>query len=260
MESEAVVGYKKWLENWGKSEHTIRKYVSAVETFLDKYSEMTTKSVQDFLDDFDDPNTRSLYYFALKNFGKFLESQDVDVGVKWELIPHQWQDRGFKALTVDQFRKLLGACKDARERAMVLMAYDLGLRVGELCNLRWEHIDGEGFVDLERLKEGSHVKVPLSPTTLEALKEYKHEVNAQRVFPWTEQTVRRIVREVGRRAGLKVHFHQLRHSRATHLSEQGWNIEEVQELLGHKKLETTRRYVKVAESRIARKKQEADVL
>ena len=64
----------------------------------------------------------------------------------------------------------------------------------------------------------------------------------------SSMTIYRIIKMAARRAGIKknVHPHTLRHSFATHLIENGYDVASVQSLLGHSSAETTMRYVHMA--------------
>lgn len=57
-------------------------------------------------------------------------------------------------------------------------------------------------------------------------------------------TLRYIIKRISNRAGIKkpIHPHQLRHSYATHMVDNGAPLEVIQSLLGHEKSETTRIY------------------
>jgi site-specific recombinase XerD len=63
----------------------------------------------------------------------------------------------------------------------------------------------------------------------------------------SESSVQKAVRQAGRAAGLtkRISCHTFRHSFATHLLQQGYDIRTVQELLGHKDVKTTMMYTHV---------------
>ncbi|MEA3254274.1 MAG: tyrosine-type recombinase/integrase [Candidatus Altiarchaeota archaeon] len=71
---------------------------------------------------------------------------------------------------------------------------------------------------------------------------------------YSEKTIQEIVKKAARKAGItkKVTPHTLRHSFATHLLEAGADIRYIQQLLGHKSLQTTPAYTHVASKDIRR--------
>lgn len=77
-----------------------------------------------------------------------------------------------------------------------------------------------------------------------------------------EKTLQRAVKEAARKAriGKPVGCHSFRHAFATHLLESGHNIRVVQELMGHKDVETTMIYTHVMNSSLAQVRSPADTL
>lgn len=63
---------------------------------------------------------------------------------------------------------------------------------------------------------------------------------------WTQREVRDTLTRLGRRRGLRLHPHLLRHSAASISLARGANIEAVRDMLGHASLSTTQRYVRAA--------------
>ncbi len=146
--------------------------------------------------------------------------------------------------------------EDLRGRAMLEILYAAGLRVTELLTLKPESVNlHEGWVRV--LGKGAKERlVPVHARALAALRGYLVERDRRfgnsapelflgrsgrkisRVQFW------RILRALGRRAGLKtdVHPHLLRHTFATHMLEGGADLRSVQEMLGHADLSTTQIY------------------
>ena len=78
-------------------------------------------------------------------------------------------------LTPEEFACLKAACKDDRERAIVLTLAGTGMRVNELCNLRVEDLDFEhGYIHVEIAKGGRPRTVVSPKPILEALQVHLH--------------------------------------------------------------------------------------
>jgi integrase/recombinase XerD len=177
---------------------------------------------------------------------------------------------------------LLGACRSARDRLMVLLMARAGLRRGELCGLRRSDIhlllDSRGL-GCQTARAHLHVirrdnpngawaksrrqrTVPLDFVTVQAFDAYEFErlsvpraagsdfvlVNLFREplgAPVPPDAVNDLVTAAGRRAGLErsVTPHQMRHAFGSNLADAGGAVDEVQELLGHVSLSSTQVYL-----------------
>lgn len=166
-----------------------------------------------------------------------------------------------EVLDVDEAVQLVELPTDAplgvRDRAMLELFYSSGLRLSELCALRWRDLDfGEGLVTVLG-KGGKQRTVPVGSHARRALEEWRGESGAtgldaaQRpVFPGrggapiSPRAVQIRLRQLAQRQGLfkRVHPHLLRHSFASHVLESSGDLRGVQELLGHADIATTQIY------------------
>jgi integrase/recombinase XerC len=139
-----------------------------------------------------------------------------------------------------------------RDRALLELFYSSGLRLSELCGLRWHDLDlDEGIVTV--LGKGSRQRVvPVGSHARKALAEWRNETLAAgdapvfpgRNGPITPRAVQLRLRQLAQRQGLfkRVHPHLLRHSFASHVLESSGDLRGVQELLGHADIATTQIY------------------
>lgn len=147
-------------------------------------------------------------------------------------------------------------------RAALMLCYGAGLRICEVVSLKVTDIDSKRM--LLRIEQGKGRKdryVMLSPRLLAVLRRYWRAARPQAwLFPsWRENkhlsqaSLSQACRDAASKSGLskRVTAHTLRHSFATHLLEAGTDTRVIQVLLGHTKIETTARYVRVAAHVIA---------
>jgi integrase/recombinase XerC len=143
-----------------------------------------------------------------------------------------------------------------RDRAMLELFYTSGLRLSELCGLRWRDLDfNEGLVRVTGKGSKERI-VPVGRHAREALQAWRGESApqpAQPVFPGRggapigARAVQKRLRLLAQRQGLfkRVHPHLLRHSFASHVLESSGDLRGVQELLGHADIATTQIYTHV---------------
>ena len=139
-----------------------------------------------------------------------------------------------------------------RDRALLELFYSSGLRLSEVCALRWHDLDlADGLVTV--LGKGSKQRsVPVGSHARNALAAWRKETGAGNdapVFPGrngpiTPRAVQLRLRQLAQRQGLfkRVHPHLLRHSFASHVLESSGDLRGVQELLGHADIATTQIY------------------
>ena len=162
-------------------------------------------------------------------------------------------------LSREEVKLLLEAPKNLGHRTILTTMYAAGLRVSEVANLKAADIDSSRNVIWVRGGKGHKDRqVMLSPKLLELLRTYfRWKKPKDWLFPGTiagqplsRESIYRACQKAAKDAGIgkPIHPHSLRHAFATHLLEGGANLRNIQILLGHAKLETTARYLHVADT------------
>jgi integrase/recombinase XerD len=163
-------------------------------------------------------------------------------------------------LSREEIARLLSAAPHLKARTLLSCGYALGLRVGELCALRGEHIDAAADRMCVRVVQGKGAKdryVPLPADLLATLRVYWHAQRPRRwLFAAATDTDRPLNIEQAQRwyhhardaAGITKNggIHTLRHCYATHLLEAGVDLASISQWLGHRHLSTTARYLHLA--------------
>ena len=158
-----------------------------------------------------------------------------------------------KYLTREQVGELLAACRAGRDRLMVEVMWQTGVRVSELLSLTAGAIDWEGqILHVTTLKRRGHVRtIPLRPDLLGKLARLLAEAgiaSERPLFALTRQRVHQIVAAAAARAGLpadRAHPHTLRHSFAVACVLARVPVLVLNAWLGHASLEATLVYTKV---------------
>jgi integrase/recombinase XerC len=162
-----------------------------------------------------------------------------------------------QVLDADEMTRLVEIPTDGpdglRDRAMLELFYSSGLRLSELCGLRWSALDlADGLVTVLG-KGGKSRVVPVGSHARKALQAWREASKpglAAPVFPGrggapvSPRTVQQRLRKLAQQQGLfkRVHPHLLRHSFASHVLESSGDLRGVQELLGHADIATTQIY------------------
>ena len=166
-------------------------------------------------------------------------------------------------LSKEEMTRLIACAAHIKHQTALSLAYGTGLRVSEVVALKVTDIDSQRMT--LRVEQGKGRKdryVMLSPVLLERLRVWWRVARAQGkmfdggwLFPGMDtlqplgtRQLNRAIHDAATAAKIDkpVSMHTLRHSFATHLLEQKVDIRVIQVLLGHKKLDTTARYVQVA--------------
>ena len=163
------------------------------------------------------------------------------------------KERGrLRWLRPEEAVRLLDACREARNPALTdIVEFSLftGVRQGEALGLTWDRVErARGVVRLEETKNGERRDVHLSANADAVLaRRWRPEAEGYVFGTRNWNTFRTAWENAVERAKLTdLRFHDLRHTCASWLVQQGRPLKEVQEVLGHKTLTMTLRYAHLA--------------
>ena len=182
-----------------------------------------------------------------------------DIPKKPEPLPKFLDDRDAARLMA-----AARASSDPRDRLVVELLARTGMRAGELADLEADAVVRIGQacwlrVPLGKLRNDRYV--PLHPDLVQLTARWTasnlahirahRRLAADHRGPLDRHMICRIVRRVGRRAGVSVHPHQLRHTLATQAINRGMRLEAIAALLGHRSMEMTLIYARIANRVVA---------
>jgi site-specific recombinase XerD len=151
----------------------------------------------------------------------------------------------------EYIKEQLSKIENIKHKSILSLTYSVGLRVSEVINLKIEDIDSKRMIiHIKNAKGRKDRVVPLSQKVLELLREYfkeyrpiKYLFNGQNSLKYSSGSCNQIVKKY---LGEKYHIHQLRHSCATNLLENGTDLKIIQKILGHSNVKTTEIYTHVS--------------
>jgi integrase len=153
-------------------------------------------------------------------------------------------------LSDDEKQRLVGACKEIGGKFYLyfLIALSCGMRKGKVSYLRWIDVDfSRGLLMIGKDKNGYPIHTPLPEAVMMIMASYR-EVGSGFIFPSTTNLASPFdfkkkwnrARKMAEIENFK--WHDLRHDTASTLARDGRTLLEIAEILGHKSLQSTKRY------------------
>jgi integrase/recombinase XerD len=246
------------------SPSTLKNYRGAFQLFLAHHAprlplELAKQDVLDYLAGHVAAGISEAYQNTLINAIKFYYEQVEGQPRQYYEVPRPKRPlTNPKVLGKEEVRDLLLGTDNLKHRAMLMLAYGLGLRLGEVLALTPADIDAKRLALYVRGGKGKKDRdLPLPESLLQLLRQQFRQFRpatflfeGQRAGePYSERSLQLVVKQAAERAGIRrpVTLHMLRHSYATHLLEAGTDIRVIQDLLGHSSIKTTEIYTHVAQ-------------
>jgi len=191
-------------------------------------------------------------YSALQWFYKYILGREWDVR---KLIRPRMEKRLPKYINPKQVAKLVDVCPNQKHKVLFLTYYSTGLRLSEARKLNWEDVSfEEGIIHVRKGKGAKDRIAILHKDMADLLKDYRKILPASQTLvfagkyykdPMSKRAIQWAFVQARRKAELPewVTAHVLRHSYATNVLKNKTDLLTLKELLGHKKLVTTSRYL-----------------
>lgn len=257
----------EWMEYKRYSKESIKNYVSCLSKFLSyfeneatKPSEISAEKIKIFLTRFKEPNTHKGYLCAIKLFYSKIGNQPD----KLDKVEYPKSSKKLPiVLSVDEIQAMFSVCTNAKHKVILCLLYSCGLRVSELINLKWQHIDRKRMIiNIIQAKGNKDRQVPLPKHIIPLLEKYYNEyksvdyvLNGQNgLAQYSDRSVNEVIKQLAEKAGIKkrVYTHLIRHCSFTHLVEGGTDINLIQKIAGHSNVKTTNMYLHISDSFISK--------
>ncbi|MBK7883492.1 MAG: tyrosine-type recombinase/integrase [Chitinophagaceae bacterium] len=253
------------LKNYALS--SIDNYVSQVKLFLHDHNRLFTepakvneKTIKEWLLKAKSINSRKHKLSALKLFYHLTIKQPM----KFKYIEYPKADKKLPiVLSVEEIQKMFSVCENLKHKVILSLLYSAGLRVSELINLKWQHIDRSRLViNIIAAKGNKDRQVMLTPSIVPLLEKYWNEYKSKEYvlngwkneLQYSDRSVGEVIKQLADKAGInkRVYTHLIRHCSFTHLVEAGCDINLVQRLAGHSSIKTTNLYLHTSHTLISK--------
>lgn len=255
----------------GCSEKTLKYYRITIETMvasIDKgIRHIQTEDLRSYLTDYQSKNQSSRVTIdnirrILSSFFSWLEDEDYILKSPVRRIHKVKTATNIKETYTDEdLEKMRDNCTELRDLAMIDMLASTGMRVGEMVLLNRNDID---FNERECIVfgKGSKERVVYFDTRtkihlqnyLRSRKDDNPALFVSLKSPYERLKIGGVevrLREFGKQLGLqRVYPHKFRRTLATTAIDKGMPIEQLQQLLGHRKIDTTLQYAMVKQSNV----------
>lgn len=263
--------YREMISLRGLTDHTMKSYSTYIRAYLGYLSDVLHKNPDD------------ISWYELRGYIKWLKDtrslsdRSINAAISqlqfftiyvlhkpWDVtqLPLRKFDTYLPFVpTKEEVYKFISTMPDLKQKTMVTIMYSSGLRIGEVCQIRYEHVKRKQMrIYIPRSKSRSDRYAILSQKALDLLTEYWHAYDRPIGWLFPKQFdlqrpidtfyLSRHIHAHEDRLGWerRITCHSFRHAFGTHLYENGTDLLTIKELLGHKSILSTTIYVHLAEN------------
>lgn len=257
MQQNYIEKLEKYLKLRNYAPKTIKWYCTSIKLFLE-YLEfnllnISNNTIENYIIDLYNRKysykTVNLYYNAIKFFAKYVLNKRIHININKTKTSKKLPN----ILTKKEILMVIDNISNEKHKLIISIAYGAWLRISEVVNLQYKHLDFENNVIKIENSKWKKDRITILPLTIKKqLIEYTKNKKSndilfessrwwklstrslEKIFSnWIKET-KNIIKDVC--------FHSLRHSFATHLLENWVDIRYIQQLLWHSSIKTTQIY------------------
>ena len=260
--------YQKMISLRGLTDHTMKSYCTYIRAYLEYLDSINKYPSQATWNDM------RIFIEQLKE-KRNLNDRTINCAISqlrfftMYVLHKPWDDTQLPMRKFDTYLPYVPTQKDTfyfistipnlKQKAMVALLYSSGLRISEVCHLRYEDISRDNMrIHITHGKNRSDRYVPLSRYALDLLTDYWFKYGRPMGWLFPQQNgadkpidtfyLSRHIHEHERRLGWpeRITCHTFRHAYGTHLYENGVDLLTIKSLMGHKSINSTTIYVHLA--------------
>lgn len=268
--SDHVKKLRDYMEFRKYSKNSVDNYCSNLTGFFGYFDKkgivhpdrISAEMIIEFLTQFKEPSTHSGYHSAIKIYYEKVAKIGVE---KFKYIERPRKNKKLPiVLSEDEIQRMFKVCENKKHKVILALLYSCSLRVSELINLKWKDIDrSRMIINIIKAKGNKDRQVGLNDKLIELLKDYWYEYKSKiYVFngqndasQYSEKSVGEVVKQLAKKAGIcnkRIYTHLIRHTSATHMVENGTDINLIQRWLGHSSVKTTNIYTHISHNLISK--------
>jgi len=262
---DILLSMRKEMERRKLSKRTIETYLLYVGKFLKQCDKepkkISKKDCRLFLEKYTDKsgNTINVVLNSLRFMMEEVLRKRMKLDIRYSKTPKKLPI----CLNKGEIKKLIFSIENKKQKLAIRLLYGSGLRVSELVKLKRKDLDFSTMTGWVRGGKGNKDRMFIIP---KSVKNELEGIEDGYLFlglkgnHYSTRSIQEIIRRASKKAGLNgVHPHTLRHSFATHLLEDGYDLATVQSLLGHNDPRTTMIYSHMVKPKLLNVKSPLDI-
>lgn len=244
--------YNYLVDIKGYQDTTAYQYQRILTCFFETYPSLTITTYEDFIHSLREKglssSTISTNALALRCYARFCNKHKIPC--------EHWQDfevprRIYRQVDIPRPEEIFAVIEqitDYQDKLFYKLLYESGCRLSEVLDLTTQNINGDRFTVIGK---GNKPRLCfMSIETSWQLKSYVDMFNVRgKIFTKSKVHYQYTLCMAGKKLGIKIHPHILRHAFATQMLTNGADTMTVKELLGHEQLQTTQRYLHITDNR-----------